>query len=179
MSTDTSEAQLKSWFGYLQSFKDCAEKIDTDVIALTLLDFANAKPTTYLPDPVDQNQFAVCAADATAIAMQVKDVCDAATFTALLGATFGAANHYIAAYLRFLSPLPFNAMTVGDFQLQKTKLVFPVGENDPTWKKMDTNLSGVIEVSCYGATLRQAAGKIVGDTTKLITDVVNRIAKLG
>lgn len=179
MSTDTSEAQLRNWFAYLQSFKNCAEKIDTDVVALTLLEFANTKPTAYLPDAVHQNQFAVCAADETQIPMQAKDVCDAASFAALLGATFGTVNRYIAAYQRFLSPPPFNAMPVGDFMLQKTKAIFPAGENDPTWKKMDTKQAGVIEASCYGATLRQEAGKIVGDQSKQVTDVVNRIAKLG
>ena len=70
MGPDTSELQLRNWFGYLQSFKTCAEKIDTDVIALSLLDFANAKPTTYLAEEVDQSQFAVCVANATQIPMQ-------------------------------------------------------------------------------------------------------------
>src|SRR5580658_3881533 len=101
MGPDTSELQLRNWFGYLQAFKTCAEKIDTDVIALSLHDFSNAKPTTYLTDAADQNQFAVCVANATQIPMLASDVSGAASFVALLGATFGAVNRYIAAYLRF------------------------------------------------------------------------------
>ena len=179
MGPDTSELQLRNWFGYLQSFKTCAEKIDTDVIALSLLDFANAKPTTYLAEEVDQSQFAVCVANATQIPMQASDVSGAASFVALLGATFGAVNRYVAAYLRFLSPAPFNAMNVGDFQLQKTKAVFPKGATAPTWVTMDANLAQIVDASCYSAAQRQAVAKIVAEPTKQITNVVNQIGKLG
>ncbi len=179
MSKDTSELQLKNWFGYLASFKACAAQIDTDVVALSLLGFANAKPVTCLPDAIKQSTFAVCAANATQIPMQATDVCAAASFVALLGATFGPANMYIAAYLRSLAPAPFNAMKIGDFQLQKHKDVFPQGATDPTWVTSDTNLAKIIDASCYSATQRTAVAAIVADKARMITDTVNQIAKLG
>lgn len=179
MSNDTSELQLENWFGYLQSFKTCAEKVDTDVVALSLLDFANAKTTTYLADEVGQETFAVCATDKTQIPMQASDVSGAASFVALLGATFGVVNRYVAAYLRFLAPAPFNAMSVGDFKLRKTSAVFPKGATDPAWVTMDAALANIIDPSCYSAAQRVAVAKIVADPSKQITDVVNQIAELG
>ena len=180
MSPDTSELQLKNWFGYLLSFPACAATINNDLQALSLLDFANAKPSTYLTDANDQNQFALCAKNATNIPMQASDVSGAASFVALLGATFGVANRYIAAYLRFLSPAPFNAMTVGDFMPQRTPALFPNGGGaNPLWVTMDPALAQIIDPSCYSAAQRAAVAKIVADATKLITDVVNQIAKLG
>lgn len=179
MGNDTSQTQLGNWFGYLQSFQACAEKIDTDVKSLSLCTFANAKPSTYLGDAADQNQFVVCVADATSIPIQASDVSGASSFLALLGATFGVANRYIAAYLRFLAPAPFEAMTVGDFELQKTSAVFPQGTTDPLWLKMDAALAQIIDPSCYSAAQRAAVAAVVGDQTKLISDVVGQIAKLG
>ncbi len=179
MSNDTSELQLRNWFGYLASFKACAAQIDTDVASLSLLDFANAKPVTCLTDAIKQNTFAVCASSATQIPVQASDVCAASSFVALLGATFGVANVYIAAYLRSLSPAPFNAMRVGDFQLQKHKDVFPKGAADPTWVTSDTNLAKIMDASCYSATQRAAVAAIVANQAKMIADTVNQIAKLG
>lgn len=179
MSKDTSELQLRNWFGYLVSYKACAAQIDTDVVALSLLGFANAKPVTYLADVIEQSTFAVCAANATQIPMQATDVCAASSFVALLGATFGPANVYIAAYLRFLAPAPFNAMKIGDFLLQKHQNVFPKGATDPTWITSDTNLAKIIDASCYSATQRAAVAAIVADKARMVTDTVNQIAKLG
>jgi hypothetical protein len=179
MSSNTSKLQLQLWFGYLRSFKTCGAKIDTDLKALTLLGFANAKPTTYLTDAAHQSQFAVSATDATQIPIQTADVSGAASFVGLLGATFGVVNRYVAAYLRFLSPPPFNAMTVGDFELQKTQVVFPKGSADPLWGTMDAALARIIDPSCYSAEQRAAVAVIIADSTKLISDVVTQIAKLG
>lgn len=179
MSNDTSELQLKNWFGYLVSFQACAAQIATDLAPLSLLDFANAKPVTYLTAAIDQSTFADSASRATQIPMQPSDVCAASSFVALLGATFGPANVYIAAYLRSLSPDPFKAMKVGDFQLQKNPAVFPKGATDPAWVAMDAGLAKIIEASCYSVKQRAAVAAIVANKGKLITDVVNQIAKLG
>jgi hypothetical protein len=177
--SDTSELQLKLWFGYLKSFQACAAKINTDLASLSLLAFANAKPATYLVDAVGQNQFAVSAYDKTSIPIQASDVSGAASFVALLGSTFGVANRYIAAYMRFLAPAPFSSMTVGDFQLQKTSAVFPKGATDPVWLKMNAAQAQIIDPSCYSTAQQAAVAAVAANNTKLISDVVNQIAKLG
>lgn len=166
---DTSESQLRDWFGYLESFQASAAKINTDVEALSLLAFSKAKPTTYLVDAAHQSAFAVDATDETQITVQATDVTSAASFVGLLGATFGVVNRYVAAYLRFLSPTSFNAMTVGDFELQKTSAVFPKGATGPLWLKMDAALAQIIDPSCYSKTQRAAVAKIVADSSKQIT----------
>jgi hypothetical protein len=176
---DTSELQLQLWFGYLTSLKTCAQKMNTDVVKLSLLDFANAKPATYLADAVTQSSFANCVVNATQIPMQGTDVNSASSFAVLLGSTFGLMNRYIAAYLRFLSPASFKTMSVGKFELQKTSAVFPKGADDPVWLAMNAAIAAIIDKTCYSAAQQTAVAAIVNDNTKLISDVVNQIAKLG
>jgi hypothetical protein len=179
LADDTSELQLKNWFGYLNSFKICAQNINTDLATLSLLDFANAKPSTYLTDEVRQKSFVVCTIDKTGIAIDVSAVSKAKSFVDLLGATFGVLDRYIAAYLRFLTPAPFNTMLVGNFILQKTSAVFPGGATDPTWITTNTALTKIIDSSCYTPAQQTTVGQLVADPNKQINDVVNRIVKLG
>ena len=176
---DTSELQLQNWFGYLTSSKTCAEKINTDVVELSLLDFANTKPSTYLADAVTQNSFANCAVDATQIPVQAADVGSSSSFLVLLGSTFGVVNRYIAAYLRFLSPDPFNKMNVGDFELQKTPALFPKGATDPLWVEMNAAIAAIVDKSCYSEAQQTAVAALVNNNAKIISDIVNQIAKFG
>jgi len=176
---DTSELQLRLWFGYLTSFKTCAEKFNTDVVNLSLLDFANAKPATYLADAVTQSSFANCAVNETQIPVQTADVSSASSFVVLLGSTFGLVNRYIAAYLRFLSPAPFNKMNVGDFELQMTPALFPKGASDPLWLTMNADIAAIVDKTCYSAAQQTAVAALVNNNAKLMSDVVTQIAKLG
>jgi hypothetical protein len=106
-------------------------------------------------------------------------VAAAANFVGLLEATWGFPNMYVAAYLRSLSPAPFNAMKFGDFILQKVKDVFPGGATDPNWVTIDAGLTKIIGSECYSQSQSTKVTAIVVNANKLVTDVVNQISVLG
>jgi hypothetical protein len=175
----TAEIQLRAWFSYLSEFQACCAQSNGNAAALSLQAFSSAKPSAYLPDAATQNQFAVCSSDRTQIQVEQADVSSAASFVGLLGATFGVVNGYLAVYLESESPAPFDAMPVGDFQMQKTSAVYLGGASNAAWKATDAGLAKIIDPSCYSAAQRAKVAAIVGDGTKLISDVVNQIACFG
>jgi hypothetical protein len=175
----TAESQLSDWFTYLKQFKICCREINSDVDHLTLLSFANSKISTLLATSNEQAQYATSCHDSTNLPVTPGAVAAAANFVGLLEATWGFPNMYVTAYLRSLSPAPFNGMKFGDFILQKVKDVFPGGAIDSNWVKIDAGLAKIIGSECYSTAQRQKVAVIVADVTKLITDVVNQISVLG
>lgn len=171
--------QLRQWFGYLEQFQKCCSQANADAGELTLLAFACTKPTTLLPDALDQNQMAICCSSATNIPVLAADVCAAASFAALLGSTFGVVDPYVAAWLQSQAAAPFPGMKIGDFVLQKSGAVYPKGTADPAWTATDQGLAKIIDSSCYSAAQRGKVAVIVNDATKSICDVVNQIVVLG
>ena len=174
----TAKSQLTDWFTFLTQFRKCCASIDSDAASLSGPGFANAKPSLYLPDPDDQNQFAICAGNATALPVAAASVCSAASFRVILENSFGFLNVYVAAYLQSLSPAPFKTMNRDDYILQKNNAVFPGGSADPHWVAIDQGLAAIMG-DCCSSTQRPKVTAIVSDPTKIVTDIVNQIAVLG
>ena len=172
-------SQLSQWFGYLKQFQQCASQANSDAGGLTLRAFACTKPATLLPDDPTRNQVALCCSTATSIPVQAADLCAAATFGELLGATFGVVDPYVAAWIQSQAPAPFNSMNLGDFVLQKTGSVYPKGAADPAWMAADKGMAERMDASCYSNDQRTKVAAIVSDPTKCVSDIVNQIVVLG
>ncbi|HEX4036414.1 MAG TPA: hypothetical protein VHX37_00015 [Acidobacteriaceae bacterium] len=173
-----AKSQLRDWFRFLAQFRTCCASIDSEAAHLSGPDFANSKPIFFLPDAEHQNQFAICAANATGLPLTADSVCSASSFLALLESSFGFLNVYVAPYLQSLSPLSFNTMNGGDYILQKARAVFPAGAADGSWTAIDNGLAGIMS-DCYSPAQRRKVAALVGDSTKVITDLVNQIAVPG
>jgi hypothetical protein len=178
----TAQSQLTDWFTYLNQFKACCNKIETDTDALNLLQFCNAKITDLLDAPPSNEQaaFSLCASAATGLPVTPAAVSGASSFLTLLDSTWAFPDLYVAAYMRSLSPAPFSTtMKVGDFILQKTGVVFPAGAKDANWVKIDPGLATILGADLYSATQRAKVAAIVTDPTKIVSDVVDQIVVFG
>jgi len=174
-----AKSQLADWMTYLQQFKACCAKVNSDANRLSLAAFANSTIADLLSTDNGKGQFAVCCARTTKLPVTQAVVAAGSTFIALLETTWGSINIYAAVYLQSLTPPPFPTMNAGDFIKQKTTAVFLAGCADPCWVKIDAGLARILGPDCYSAAQRKAVAAIVADPTNQMNDLINQISELG